>query len=134
MAELKLLSREDILQAQDLTSEDVDVPEWGGVVRVRTLTGAERDAFESSVARKQGKNVVMNYKNIRAKLVALTVIDGEGNRLFSDEDARALGRKSAEALDRVFSVAQRLSGIRDEDVEELAKNSENDQSDDFTLD
>jgi hypothetical protein len=35
----------------------------------------------------------------------------------------ALGKKSAAALNRVFEVAQRLSGITDDDVEELAKNS-----------
>lgn len=130
----KLLTKEAILQAQDLPFEDVEVPEWGGTVRIRTLTGTERDAFESSVARKQGKDVIMNYKNIRAKLVALTVVDGEGNRLFDDDDAKELGKKSANVLDRLFEVAQRLSGLRDEDVEELAKNFESDPSDDSTSD
>ena len=32
---LNLLSRDAILQAQDLPHEDVEVPEWGGMVRVR---------------------------------------------------------------------------------------------------
>jgi hypothetical protein len=64
----------------------------------------------------------MNLRNIRAKLVALTVVDEDGNRIFSDEDAEALGKKSAAALDRIFAVAQRLSGLRPEDVEELAGN------------
>jgi hypothetical protein len=72
----------------------------------------------------------MNLKNIRAKLVALTVVDEEGNRIFSDSDASALGKKSAAALDRVFEVAQRLSGLRPEDVEELSKNFGSDQSED----
>jgi hypothetical protein len=33
-----------------------------------------------------------------------------------------LGEKSAAALQRVFEVGQRLSGLSDDDVEELAKN------------
>ncbi len=74
----------------------------------------------------------MNLQNIRAKLVALTVVDEQGNRIFKDEDVKWLGNKSAAALDRIFEVAQRLSGLRDEDVEELAKNSESDLSDDST--
>lgn len=128
----KLLTREQILQAQDLPTEDVDVKEWGGTVRVRALTGMERDSFEQSIVEQKGKGTRMNIRNIRAKLVALTVVDEEGNRVFSDTDVQALGKKSAAALDRVFEVAQRLSGLKPEDVDELAKNSESDQSEDST--
>lgn len=119
----KLLGRDAILQAQDLPTEDVAVPEWGGVCRVRALTGAERDSFEQSIVEQRGKSTKMNLRNIRAKLVALSVVDEEGKRVFSDGDAETLGKKSAAALERVFEVAQRLSGLRPEDVEELQGNS-----------
>ena len=131
---MALLTRDAILQAQDLPTEQVSVPEWGGEVLVRGLTGADRDDFEQSIAEQKGKNVKMNLRNVRAKLVALTVVDEDGNRLFSDKDAEVLGRKSAVALNRVFEVAQKLSGLTPEDVEELTKNSESDQSEDSTLD
>lgn len=118
----KLLTRDDILKAQDLPTERVSCPEWGGEVIVRGLTGAERDAFEQGIVETRGKNTRMNLKNIRARLVALTVVDEQGNRLFSDDDVEPLGRKSATALNRVFEVAQRLSGLTPADVEELAGN------------
>lgn len=118
----KLLTREAILQAQDLPTERVYVPEWNGELIVRGLTGAERDAFEQSIVEQRGKSARMNLRNIRAKLVALTVVDEQGNRVFSDEDAEWLGKKSAAALNRVFEVAQRLSGLRSEDIEELQGN------------
>ena len=38
-----LLSKEQILAAEDLPHKDVPVPEWKGTVRVRALTGFERD-------------------------------------------------------------------------------------------
>src|SRR5690606_20312294 len=98
----KLLTREAILQAEDLPTEDVEVPEWGGVVRVRGLTGAERGAFEQSIVDARGKGARMNLQNVRARLVALAVVDESGNRLFSDADVEALGRKSGRALNRVF--------------------------------
>jgi hypothetical protein len=129
---MALLTRDEILQVQDLPTEQVHVPEWGGDVLVRALTGAERDMFEQSIVEQRGRNTRMNLQNIRAKLVALTVVDEQGNRIFKDEDVKWLGNKSAAALDRIFEVAQRLSGLRDEDVEELAKNSESDLSDDST--
>lgn len=134
MESKKFLTRDDILGVNDLPYEDVLIPEWGNrYVRVRTLTGAERDAFEQSIIEQRGKKVRMKLNNIRARLVALTVIDENGNRVFSDEDAEWLGKKSAAALDRIYTVAQRLNGFRKEDIEELEGNSDDAQSDDFIL-
>ena len=127
----ELLTREQILGADDLPTETVEVPEWGGAVRVRGLTGAERDALESSMISQHGKDVQIKLANLRAKLVVRSIVDVTGARVFSDDgDVMALGRKSALALQRVFEVAQRLSGLTAADVEELTKNSESGQSDD----
>jgi hypothetical protein len=131
---MALLTRDAILQAEDLPKELVLIPEWNGEVYVRALTGAERDAFEQSIVEQKGKSTKMNLSNLRAKLVALTVVDEAGKRIFSDRDAELLGQKSAIAINRVFEVAQRLSGLSQEDVEELTKNSEDVQRDDFTSD
>jgi len=118
----RFLTRDEILQVQDLPVEDVHVPEWGGWVRVRGLTAEERDRFEASILEGQGKHARVKMENIRAKLVAMTVVDEEGNRLFTDEDVAALAKKSAAAVQRVFDVAMRLSGLTEAAVEELAKN------------
>ena len=44
-----LLTREAILARDDEQSETVEVPEWDGSVRVRGLTGRERDLWEHSL-------------------------------------------------------------------------------------
>ena len=111
-----MLTREQILGSDDLPREEVDVPEWGGKVQVRTMTGTDRDAFEASLVDKDGK-----FENVRARLVALTLCDKTGARLFNDSDIQVLGGKSAKALDRVFSVAQRMNGIGADQVD-AAKN------------
>jgi hypothetical protein len=126
----KFLTRDEILAAQDIATEVVEVPEWGGAVRVRGLSGLERDELEASIVSRRGKHVDVNLINMRAKLVAKSMVDESGALLFSEEDVRALGKKSAGALQRVFEVAQRLAGLSDEDVEELTKNSESGQSGD----
>lgn len=115
------LKREDILKAQDLPRKSVDVPEWGGSVLVRGLSGVERDAFEASVVSQEGKRQVVNMKNLRARLVALACVDEEGKALFAPEDAEALGKKSASALERVFKMAQKLSGMTEDDMKELSE-------------
>ena len=118
---MNLLTREAILDADDLTTEDHEVPEWGGTVRVKMLTGTERDAFEASVTETRGKNVKANLANVRARLVSLCLVDTTGRRLFAREDIPLLGRKSAAALDRVFDACRRLNRIGDQDVEELTE-------------
>lgn len=123
-----LLSRTAILTAQDLTYEDVHVPEWGGMVRVKGLTGAERDAFEVKSLTGKGKNREVNIRNLRARLVQMSVIDENGDLLFREEDVLTLGSKSAAALDRVFAASQKLSRLTDEDVDELVSDFPNDPS------
>lgn len=115
---MTLLSRDQILSADDLTHEDLPVPEWGGTVRVRSLTGTERDAFEVSVS-PDGKKT--NLANVRARLVAKTVVDEQGNALFTDTDVIKLGLKNAAALNRVWDVARKLSGLTEDDVKELVE-------------
>lgn len=120
---MTLLSKTSILCADDLQTEDVPVPEWFGSVRVRSLNGRERDAFEASMVRGEGKNRRVDLTNMRARLVGLTVIDESGQRLFTDDEVDLLGAKSGAALDRVFAVAQKLNGLSSTDVDELTKNS-----------
>ena len=122
----ELLTRAQILEAEDLGSEVVPVPEWGGSVLVRGLTGRERDMFEASIVRIQGGShkglpVQASLENIRARLVAMCVIDEDGCRLFDDRDVRALGEKSGSVLDRLFDVARRLSGMTEADVNAIAE-------------
>jgi hypothetical protein len=121
----KLLSRDEILNAEDRATEVVEVPEWGGSVTIRALSGTERDRFETesvSYGRtNQGGLQISGVQtnNVRARLVALSVIDADGKRMFSDKDVLALGDKSAAALNRVFEAAQQLSRISQRDVEVL---------------
>lgn len=130
---IKLLNREQILQANDLETRDIDVPEWGGTVRVRALTGVERDALEASAIQGKGKNRDVNLTNFRAKLCARAIVDEQGKRIFEDADIAALGRKSSGALSKVYNLAAELSGISEADVDELTKNSESGQSGDSGL-
>jgi hypothetical protein len=129
---MTLLTRDQILAADDITTEDVEVPEWGGTVRVRGMSGTERDAFEAASLKGKGKNRDVNLANLRARLVAASIVDEQGQKLFDARDVAALGRKSAAALGRVFDVAQRLAGLSDEDVDELTEDFPDDPSEPST--
>ncbi len=120
--ETKTLSRHQILSATKLKAETVEVPEWGGSVIVREMTGTERDAWEAEIVAAGGLQAAGAMKNARAKLAVRTVVDDEGKRLFTDNDIEVVGRLSATALDSVFMVAARLSGLTAKDMEALEGN------------
>lgn len=131
---MAILNKKQILEAPDIKTELVPVPEWGGEVYVKGMSGAERDQFEGSLIQQRGKAQRMNLENIRAKLASLTICDKDGKRLFSEADVKALSEKSAGALQRIFTVAQKLSGISDSDVDELVEGLKSDPFDDSPSD
>lgn len=118
-AEAKILTAEQVFKTQDIPdAELVNVPEWGGSLYVRVMSGTERDRWELMVE----PGIKSKNANVRAALVAMCACDANGKRVFSDGQAAQLGSKSSVALDRLFSAAQRINKIRDADIEELEKN------------
>lgn len=126
---MKSLSRDEILQADDLPIEVVDVPEWKGTVHLRALSGTERDEFEQLCQdRKSAKH--FDIRGVKIRLVVLSLCDEAGKCLFGESDISKLQAKSAAAIDILFDIAQRLSGLKDEDVKELSENLEEGPSED----
>lgn len=124
------LTRDAIVKAQDILTETVPVPEWGGDVVVRGLTGDELDEFQGSVRQfrrsldGKGMEPVLIQKGMHAKLLVKTLVDDNGERLFMDNEAGELGAKSGKVLERLYEVAQRLSGLSEEEEEEMEGNSD----------
>ncbi len=116
------LKKDEILKAQDFIFEDVDVPEWGGKVRIRCMTGSERDAYEASVYEFKGGAMQLNREDLRSKLLARVLVDSQNERLFTDAEVKLLGRKNAKVIDRLFTIAQRINALSDDDVKKLEKN------------
>lgn len=113
-----LLTKAAILAAEDLKHEDVPVQEWGGTVRVRTMTGTQREAFGASLM-VDGKSDMGTF---RVKLVVACVVGEDGEQLFTPEDVEALSLKSGAALERVFSAASKLNGMAADSVESAQGN------------
>ncbi|QDU62172.1 Phage tail assembly chaperone [Planctomycetes bacterium Pan216] len=120
------LTRDQILGAEDLARESVDVPEWGGQVFVRMMSGEERDEFDQALVAKasgtNANNLKVDVREMRARLCSLTICDEKGQLLFSRADVAALGKKSGAALQRVFDAAQKLNKINGDAVKSLEKN------------
>ena len=117
-----MLTKDQILKADDKRYVEVDVPEWSGTVRLRTMTGRERDKLEGAISKAQNSGSLM--ANFRGSVCGLCICDEAGERVFNDLEIRELGDRSGIALDRVFSAAVKLNGIGDAEVKEMVENSD----------
>jgi len=119
---MTLLTKDQILKADDRQSIEVEVPEWSGSILISAMSAAERDAFEAGMLDSKGKSDKNRLRNFRARFVSSCIVDESGNRLFSDKDIVALGGKSAACVSRLFDECRKLNGMDDETIEELEGN------------
>ena len=125
---MTLLNFDDIVASQDKEYQDVDVPEWGGTVRIATMSGEDRDRWELSMMQADDsseRGFKLNFDAYsRVRLVAMCLVDDNFNRIFvTKEQIEKLSQKSGKVMDLLYDVAQRVNGITDEDIDDLEKNS-----------
>lgn len=118
---MAFLTRDQIIAADDRKYETVSCPEWGGDVRLKSISGTQRDAYESSVIAAGSSDKRMNLRNARAKLIILCAVDDNGAQLFTTDDLNALGRKNAAPIDRLFDACRKLAGMSENDVDALTE-------------
>lgn len=122
-----LLTKEAIFGSL-LDTRDVQVPEWGGTVRVRGMTGAERDDWELRAFRAEEANDLEMQLTMRRRAVVCGVIDAGGAAVFNDEDTAEIKKLSGKALEVVFDAIMKLSGLRKESDQESNQESKDDNS------
>lgn len=126
----EVLSKSDFQStaAQTAPIERVPVPELGAgkVAIIRGMSGTERDKYQASLllqGKRGGSRVDMT--DVSAKLVARCLIHESGERMFTDAEVSTVGAIRGDVLKRLYDVAAKLSGITDEEIDELGKSSAN---------
>lgn len=125
---MKLLDRAGFFAAEDSKFEDVPVPQLGGMVRMRVLSGAARDDFNAYL--KSFGDEPRPPSAVSAALLVQICIDDAGQPMFTMDDIELLRAKSAAALDVMATAAMRINGMGEAAVSDAEKNSGSDQSDD----
>jgi hypothetical protein len=120
---MSLLTRQQILEAMDIKTEKVSVPEWGGDVLVTTISAEKRDAIQNILLKDPKKVSMVSVEKMKVLLCSFAIVDQDGKQLFTEEDVDALYQKSSIALDRVFQAAEKLNSITGQGADELRKNS-----------
>lgn len=112
------LSRDTILACDDRGLERVDVPEWNGSVFVRVMEPAARHEWHGVASGGEA----LSSDEMAVQLVILCACDGEGARLFSQDDAPALRQRSGSAIDRIAFKAAAVNRLTEKSREETVKN------------
>jgi hypothetical protein len=109
--------RDDILNSDDLTHTPVFVPEWTDAeLNVRTMTGRERTRISAAIER--------GDPQLSALYARISVVDANGDQVFTDKDIPALANKSGVALERVLKACIKVNSLNGEAVDDAEKNSE----------
>lgn len=124
----KVLTKEDILAADDVMYEEVYVEEWKGKVRIKILSGVQRDAFENKcVSQTKGKKI--DLTNLRVTLITMAIVNADNTLMFTRQEAIRLNGKNGKVIEALYNATRKLNGIGDDNKKDLAKNSEADQND-----
>jgi hypothetical protein len=126
---MALVTKAQISAAVDRKWEVVDVPEWGGEVRLMALSAADRGYIEAGSVVANGQTPQLKVESLkvyREKLVGMSMVDENFERLYSNKEISAgeLGKKDGAVIERLAAKVQELSGMGRFAMKEAEGNSD----------
>jgi hypothetical protein len=103
------LDKAAILQKAKPRLIEVSVPEWDGTVFLREITAGQRDQFD---AWQLAQTEDTRFRDIRARLLVMSLADAEGNLLFSMGEIATVSGFPASVVNRLWESAIDLNGMR----------------------
>jgi hypothetical protein len=114
--------RDQIFKAKDISSELMEIKEWGVTVEIRTMTARERATLMENALDPDTGQAVMS--KIYPEVAIATVYDPEtGQPVFEKGDIDALLGKSGTVIERIAQKALQVSGLSNEESGKLGKGS-----------
>ena len=113
-----ILTAEQIKKANDIKTIELNVPEWGGSVKIAEFNVKTRGEFELWVQKNKD-----NLASMRERLALLVLVDEHGNKLFNEADLPILQGKNGKILDRIFEAACKLNGLFNDGLDKEVKKS-----------
>lgn len=130
---MALLNRNQILEANDIQTKDIEVKEWGGTIRIKQLSAKEyNDIFMNMInirkmAAKQlsKKNADENLeeainelaiKNQKILIIIKSVVDENMNPVFTEADMELLYQKNTNVINKIIAEIEEFNSVSTEDV------------------
>ncbi|NPT36252.1 hypothetical protein [Paraburkholderia xenovorans] len=112
-----MLTKDELLAQIKTRCEEVSVPGLEGTLRVRVMSGYDRDAFQK-VLRLEGITDSAYF----GALIATCVLNEDGTPMFSEEEVETLRGSHAELVRSIGLVCQGINGLGKAAEEAAAKN------------
>jgi hypothetical protein len=113
--------RDRIIAVDDLQREIVKIEQWGLDVEIRGMSGAARAAIVQDAADNNGN---INFAKMMPEVVIGCVFDPlTGEQVFDSEDTESIMSKNGAALEKINTVAMRLSGFGADAIDAAGKDS-----------
>ena len=97
-----ILNKDAILNSDDLPTEVLNVPEWGGTVTIKAWSGSDLSRILGFV----------DKPSFYIDVAAASIVDDKGERIFSSpQDVQALSKKNGQAIKTIASAALDLNGL-----------------------
>jgi len=110
-----VLSMEDILTADDLSTTTVEVPEWGGSVKVRPFTKRQQVSI-----RKQAQSSLqggeIDVDEFERQVFLAGVVEPE----ITVDQYNLLLEKNAQAMDRIVKAVLEINGMAEDTEKKVA--------------
>lgn len=113
--------REQILEINDIKSENIKIPEWNDLeVQVKSITAGQRSAMIEKCMNKKGDidTTGLQYYSI----IEGACDPSTGERLFTDADISQLKKKSSSALNTISEAFNEINGFGEAEVSSMEKN------------
>jgi len=130
---MALLNRNQILEAKDIKTKDIEVKEWGGTIRIKQLSAKEYNDITMNMvnirkmAAKQlssKKNADENLedainelaiKNQKILLIIKSVVDENMKPLFTEADMELIYQKNTNVIDRIITEIEAFNAVATEE-------------------
>jgi len=116
---LRILTADEIWAAKDIEERTVEVPQWGGAVRIRTLSQKQSAELRKKAMR---TNPITKQSELdNEALEQLLFIEGVIEPKFNMTDYGRISDKSMAAVTTVLKAIMDASGFSSESVNEATK-------------
>ena len=110
------INKQQIFASRDLKEKMVDMPEWGGEVKIRALSVREQLQYDEYLGT-EPKEVEMALH-----LIIAACVNDDNSKLFDVSDIEMLKEKSSKNLFFLVNEILSLNKQQPKDSDELAKN------------
>ena len=108
-------SKEDLFALCEREYEEVEIPGYEETFRIRSVSAAERKV---AIGKISAGDIIDDPVGFQIRLVAKSLVDEHGERLFTDNEKLQIAQLPAKVIDALFMAAKKLNDFNPGELRE----------------